>query len=180
MRELTFRGFLRQYVKKLSDSDSLCMEKLAAEVKNGNHRLRAPLLLYAAVSGKSRQLSDAFGSGQNASEARRWLRMLSAGGVEETLRSGNAPEACLKVWNSYLAARDAPKRDEALKDAMRRKVLQLQKESGCSNYRIYTDLKLNPGNINSWLKQGDSRKVSYQTAERVLSYVARYGGRPVL
>ena len=151
MRELTFKGFLRQYVKKLSYSDTLNLEKLAMEVKNGNHRLRAPLLLFAAVSGRSRQLSDALESAENASELRRLFRILSAAPVEQSLRSGNAPEAYLKVWNSYLVAHDAPARDEALKDAMRKKVLRLQKEKGCSNYRLYTDLKLNPGNVNSWL-----------------------------
>ena len=71
-------------------------------------------------------------------------------------------------------ARDAPKRDEALKAAMRKKVLRLQEEKKCSNYRVYTDLKLNPGNINSWLKTGDCTKVSYHTAERVMNYVLQF------
>lgn len=79
-----------------------------------------------------------------------------------------------KVWHSFLVARDAPKRDDDLKGAMRKKILQLQAEKKCSNYRVYTDLKLNPGNINSWLKNGDSAKVSYQTAERVMDYVLQY------
>ena len=56
-------------------------------------------------------------------------------------------------------------------------VLQLQKNRSCSNYRIYTDLKLNPGNVNCWLKHGDSDKVSYQTAKRIVDYVLRYDPR---
>ena len=175
MRELTFKGFLRQYVKKLSGTDSLDMERLAAEALGGNHRLRAPLVLLAAVSGKRARLSEALGTGPAASEMRRQLRLFSGGDVERVLRSGDVPDAYRKVWDSYLAAHDAPSRDEALKGAMREKVLQLQEEKGCTNYRVYTDLKLNPGNINSWLKQGDNRKVSYRTAERVLTYVMGYG-----
>ncbi len=57
---------------------------------------------------------------------------------------------------------------------MRKKILSIQKEKNCSNYRVYTDLHLNPGNINSWLKNGDSTKVSYQTAEKIMNYVLQY------
>ena len=39
-----------------------------------------------------------------------------------------------------------------------------------SNYRIYTDLHLNPGNLNAWLKHGDCGKVSLKTARSVLRY----------
>ena len=35
-------------------------------------------------------------------------------------------------------------------------------------------LKLNPGNVNSWLKNGNSAKVSFKTAEKILDYVAGY------
>ena len=102
------------------------------------------------------------------------LSTLAADSVEQQLRSGNLPEAYQKAWNSFLVARDAPKRDEALKAVMRKKVLRLLEEKKCSNYRVYTDLKLNPGNINSWLKNGDCTKVSYHTAERVMNYVLQF------
>ena len=36
------------------------------------------------------------------------------------------------------------------------------------------ELKLNPGNVNSWLKNGDSSKVSYRNAERILNYVMQH------
>lgn len=48
------------------------------------------------------------------------------------------------------------------------------KKSGVSNYRIYTDLKLNPGNLNAWLKHGDSSKVSLYTARKTLQYMENY------
>ena len=43
---------------------------------------------------------------------------------------------------------------------MRNKVVKLQKAQGVSNYRLYADLRLNPGNFNAWLKHGDPNKVS--------------------
>lgn len=70
-----------------------------------------------------------------------------------------------------MVAKNAPERDKALKEAIRKKVLQMMQNGNCTNYRIYTDLKLNPGNVNSWLKNGDSSKVSYRNAERIMHYV---------
>ena len=54
---------------------------------------------------------------------------------------------------------------------MRQKVKRLQEKYGVTNYRIYTDLRLNPGNLNAWLKHGDSDKVSLDTARKTLRYV---------
>lgn len=174
MRTLTFKGFLAQYVKKLSNTNSLDLQKLAAEAVHENYRLQAPLVLYAVVHEKRDLLNDFLQEKNSMKEMLGTLSLLSADSVEQQLRSGNLPEAYQKVWNSFLVARDAPKRDEALKAAMRKKVLRLQKEKKCSNYRVYTDLKLNPGNINSWLKTGDCTKVSYHTAERVVNYVLQF------
>lgn len=171
MRTLTFKGFLAQYIKKLSYSNSLDLQKLAAEAVHDNYRLQAPLVLYAVVHRKRVRLTNLLQGNDSAKEMLDMLSMLAADSVEQKLHSGSFPEAYQKVWNSFLVARDAPKRDEALKAAVRNKVLRLQEEKKCSNYRIYTDLKLNPGNINSWLKNGDCTKVSYHTAERVMNYV---------
>ena len=61
--------------------------------------------------------------------------------------------------------------DNHTKELMRKKVKRLQEKNGVTNYRIYTDLKLNPGNLNAWLKHGDSEKVSLETARMTLRYV---------
>ncbi len=171
MRKLTLKGFLAQYVKKLSKSDTLDMKKLANEASSGNVRLRAPLVLYTVATGKETLLLTCLQELGARSDMADDLARFSGNDMEAMLENGNVPDEYLKVWNSYLVARDAPARDEALKAEMRKKVLRLQQEADCSNYRIYTDLNLNPGNINSWLKNGDSAKVSYRTAERVMDYV---------
>jgi hypothetical protein len=54
---------------------------------------------------------------------------------------------------------------------MRNKVVQLQKPKVVSNYRLYSDLRLNPGNFNAWLKYGDPNKVSLDTARRTVKYL---------
>lgn len=174
MRKLTFKGFLSQYVKKLSYTNTMDLKRLAEEAATSNVRLRAPLVLYSLATGREKQLLSFLQSNRATSDMQKVLLDLSGGSLEERLASGLVPDEYSKVWNSFLVARDAPKRDDDLKGAMRKKILSIQKEKNCSNYRVYTDLHLNPGNINSWLKNGDSTKVSYQTAERVMNYLLQY------
>ena len=59
MRELTFRGFLKQYVFSLSSLNTYGLYKLTAEAATTNPRLREPLFLYALFSDKSDVLLQA-------------------------------------------------------------------------------------------------------------------------
>ena len=163
MRALTFKGFLTQYVKELSQTNTLNLKTLAREAEDGNYRLAAPLVLYALVTEKKDSLHRSLGSSVTADEMRRDLQAFSGADVEQMLSSGKAPRDYAKVWESFLVAKKAPERDKALKEAIRKKVLQTMQASNCTNYRIYTDLKLNPGNVSS--------KVSYKNAERIMNYV---------
>ena len=76
-----------------------------------------------------------------------------------------------KVWRTYQSLKNRNKSDNETKELMRKKVKRLQNETGVTNYRIYTDLKLNPGNLNAWLKHGESEKVSLDVARKTLRYV---------
>lgn len=85
--------------------------------------------------------------------------------------SPQVPAEYHKVWRSYMSRKNRGRADDYTKELMRQKVKRLQEKNGVTNYRIYTDLKLNPGNLNAWLKHGDSDKVSLDTARRTLRYV---------
>lgn len=174
MRTLTFKGFLAAYVKELSYARTLNLSTLAKEAAGNNPRLRAPLLLYALTHGKSGLLRKKLEEIGGADAFLQTLSQLEGQDLESLLAQGELSEEYRKLWHSYTVRRDRPKNDEALKASMRRKIIQLQKEKKCSNYRLYTDLKLNPGNINSWLKNGEGSKVSYQTAQQIVTYVTRY------
>lgn len=174
MRNLTFKGFLEQYIKGLSYADTVDVHKLTCEVMNGNYRLRAPLLLYAVKHGKTALLKSCLLKEKAPESLLTMLTHLEGSNIEELLEAGTLPEEYLKVWTSFKVRQNQPQTEEALKAAMRNKILHLQKAKNCSNYRLYKDLNLNPGNINSWLKNGDGSKVSYRTAERIISYVMQY------
>lgn len=173
MRELTFRGFLTQYVRSLSSQDTNSLYKLAKEASETNFRLVEPLLLYALFSNKQNVLLQAT---KDFMLHRNYSVVLERYTVDEMTRaletqSDELSEDYLKVWRSYLSYKNRGQADDHTKELMRQKVKHLQEKNGVTNYRIYTDLRLNPGNLNAWLKHGDSDKVSLETARRTLRYV---------
>ena len=80
----------------------------------------------------------------------------------------------IKVWRSYCSVRDTVLADNDTKELIHRRVLELQQKKKLTNYRIYTDLKLNPGNVNAWLKHNDSSKMSLDCARQIYKYAKSY------
>ena len=179
MRALTFSGFLAQYVKQLAAEETTSLYKLAAEAGSNNPRLREPLLLYAVYTQKERVLLQATKEPNLRMEYQRMVTLYSADMMTELFEqaSPKLPVEYHKVWRSYQSRRSRGQADEHTKELMRQKVKRLQAQKGVTNYRIYTDLKLNPGNLNAWLKYGDTDKVSLETARRVLRYVENHAAQ---
>ena len=173
MRELTFRGFLTQYVRQLSEQETNSLYKLAAEAGSSNPRLREPLLLYAVYSQKQDVLLLATKDAVLHEQYSRLVLRYTMDDLTELLEQTSPllTSEYHKVWRSYQSRKNRGQADNHTKELMRKKVKRLQEKNGVTNYRIYTDLKLNPGNLNAWLKHGDSEKVSLETARMTLRYV---------
>lgn len=171
MRPLTFAGFLKQYTGGLSKFGG-GLYKMAHEAATSNARLREPLLLYALYTNKLDALLKATKSKELSRAYAALFDRVSPLDFRSALEHGDksVPEAYQKVWRSYEATRDAPKRDARVKSLMRTKALRLRSEANVSTYRVCRDLKLNGGNVNAWLKHGDDSKVSLATARQVVSY----------
>ena len=118
MRMLTLKGFLTQYVKELSKSNSLNLNTLAAEAEAGNYRLCAPLVLYAVSTEKADHLQRSLGSSSTADEMKRMLQELSGEPLEQLLASREVPREYKKVWEAFRVAKNAPEREKALKEAI--------------------------------------------------------------
>ena len=76
----------------------------------------------------------------------------------------------LKIWTSYKATAGARDRDMRVRELVRKRIQDLQKETGISSYRIAKDLYLDPANVASWLKNGNNA-VGLQNARRILDYI---------
>ncbi len=173
MMRLTFEGFLGSYVKYLSGENTLALPRLV-RLLSTEPRLVEPLVLWAVTTGRGGRLAwlvkddDAL-----ASEVGLVGRLASEGRLESVLDSADPllrPEYS-KVRRSYVARRNAPARDARLKLDARARVLTLMAEKGMSQYRMAKDLGLNPGNLNAFLVQGDSRKLGLDKAYALVRYL---------
>ena len=81
-------------------------------------------------------------------------------------------ETYQKVYNSYLFKINRVKNEEHTKSLMLLRIKDMQQQKHITNYRIYTDLHLNPGNVNDFLTNGNVSKLSLKTAEMIYDYVS--------
>lgn len=175
MRKLTFEGFLKQYVAELSGAQTASIHKLADCVQD-NPRLKEPLYLYALAFDKVNLLLRYTKDPAHLAEYGRFSKLYS---LEQMLtllenQSPELPEGYLKVWRSYCSVRDAALADNDTKELIHRRVVEIQQKKHLTNYRIYADLKLNPGNVNAWLKHNDSSKMSLDCARQIYKYAKSY------
>lgn len=175
MRKLTFEGFLKQYVAELSGVQTASVHKLADCLRE-NPRLKEPLYLYALAYGKMNLLLRYTKDTVHLAE---YERLSSSCPLKQMLtllenQSPELPEGYLKVWRSYCSVRDAVLADNDTKELIHRRVVEIQQKKHLTNYRIYADLKLNPGNVNAWLKHNDSSKMSLDCARQIYKYAKSY------
>ena len=164
MRELTFKGYLQQQLCELSDCDSKSLYKFA-RLAEGNARLRDVLCLFLTwyVDEKlKKQLCKKF-------------PYLSKGCDRLQGFSPDQPDGLLSeyktIYENYLNQKNKKQNEDKVKALMQKKIVEMQKEKGITNYRIYKALNLNPGNVNAFLKNGDTGKIGLNTARRMLKYV---------
>jgi hypothetical protein len=172
VRQLTFKGYLGRYVRSLSYGNTSNIYKLARELPV-NHRLREPLLLYALSADKQDRLlkaCDDIGLREQYSgivNTYSWCDMVQA--LEA--RDERLERDYHKIYRSFVSQLNMPATDRRVKALMHGKIKDIQTSKQVSNYRIYTDLKLDCSNVNSFLKHCDVDKVSLVVARTMLAYL---------
>jgi tRNA nucleotidyltransferase/poly(A) polymerase len=168
MRELTFVGFLKRYLKGLSFNNSTNLAKLSKELLD-NPRLREPLFLYVVFMDKQKMIIQEL---INDHEYIDFIQNYDKKNLIELLNESKKglKEEYLKVWRSYLSEKNKPVSDYHTKELILKNILKIKKAKEISNYRIYTELDLNHGNINAWLKNGECNKVSLEIARKILRF----------
>lgn len=162
MRELSFKGYLQQQLCELSNYDSKSLYKFAS-LAESNARFKNTLCLYLNyyVSEKlKKQLCKKY------SYLKEECDRLNGVAVEDLALSEHKT-----IYDNYLNYKNRKKNDDKIKLLMQKRIVEMQAEKGITNYRIYKALKLNPGNVNAFLKNGDTGKVGLDTARRMLAFV---------
>lgn len=166
MRKLTKLGFLSKYVRELAEADTLNIHKLYSMVQNGNCRLREPLFLYCYYNKKSKVLINYL----NAADKKEFLATVKA------VESGNLTSLLpnyVKVFNAYEYQCNKHDNETRVKMLMAEKITHLQAEKGISSYRVYTDLQINSGNYDSFIKGRDYSKLSLDKSRAIINYLER-------
>lgn len=168
---LTFLGFLRQYVKELSGESTLSIKRLAS-CCGDFPKLREPLFLYAVFSGQLQTLRSALQAESNES----LQKLCDDFGDIVTLdmlqqKNEILPERMCRVWTSYVAIRDRTATENHLKELMRQRILLSLSNKKVPVRQICKDLKLNQSDVSLWLNHGNPSAISYEKAERMLDYL---------
>jgi hypothetical protein len=164
MRELTFKGYLQQQLCELSGLNSKSLYKFA-KLSENNARLRDVLCLflnYYVDEKLKNQLCRRF---PNLLKGCELLHDVSLGHFDDLLSEYRT------IYENYLNNKNSKENEEKIKFLMQKRIVEVQAEKGITNYRIYKALNLNPGNVNAFLKKGDTGKVGLDTARRILAYV---------
>jgi hypothetical protein len=175
MRPLTFEGFLRRYVRELSTEKTNNIYKLTREAESSNPRLREPLLLYAFFNGKEDELKNAMAHSPELEKifSPVFAHYASPEALKRDLLDDQAmlPNEYKKAYRSFQALQNGLQNDSHTKSLMRAKIETLKQQKSITNYRIYTDLHLNPGNFNDFMRNGKLEKISLVKLRKVLNYL---------
>lgn len=164
MRELTFKGYLQQQLCELSGLNSKSIYKFA-KLSENNARLRDVLCLflnYYVDEKLKNQLCRRF---PYLSKGCRLLQGVSLEHFDYSLSEYRT------IYENYLNKKKSKVNEDKLKALMQKRIVEVQAEKGITNYRIYKALNLNAGNVNAFLKYGDTGKVGLETARKMLVYV---------
>jgi DNA-binding CsgD family transcriptional regulator len=174
MRKLSFTGFLKHYVTYLTDSDTRSVHMLARLAASNRPRATEPLFLYAVMAGRLPLLLQA-ARGTHLENDYSTLASLfpTPDLLLKALRDDDDRLALRyhKVYRSYLTQVSKTDTDRQASLLMRERTLEEMRKKGLSKYRVYTDLGLNPGNVNTYLKNANVTAVSRKTARAILDYV---------
>lgn len=174
MKPLTFAGFLKKYVQELSGQKTVSVRKLAKAAELKSPRLREPLLLFLFLTHTSDSAEHLLqGHPKLFAQCGSLKAYRSAEHLLKSLENCTAdlPEGFLKAYRSYRSVRDRCKNEQWTKSLMRKRILQLQAEKHVTDYRIYTALRLNPGNYSAFMRQEKTDRLSLDKARKMLSYL---------
>ena len=162
MRELGFKGYLEQYLKEISVDDSLSVSRLVKKAKK-NYRILDSLILYCALTNKKELF--------NKYSKNKYLSLVNSLTADNFLSDAYQDYSFSKIWDSYQHRVNVVEYDNVIKGKIRINILKIMKQKDITNYRVYTDLKLNPGNINAFLTNADTSKASLDLVKKIYNYV---------
>lgn len=172
MRELTFKGYLLSQLQELSGFNSTSLYAFSGFAYN-NARLKDVLSIYLVMYTEEdlrKKLLKKFGFLNLPCEK---LSGINESNLDSNLNDNRLSEFAT-IYNNFLYQRNHKEQEDKLKKMMYERIIEVKKVKCVTNYRVYKQLKLNPGNVNAFLKNGDTSKVSLDTVRKILDFVNEY------
>lgn len=165
MRQMTLNAFVKQYLLDLSGQKSLSVHKLAI-LANKSERIKNALVLYCSLNNKIKILVKYINIGDEEKE-----ELLSGANILEKQYRKYDFE---KIYLSYQRYTMTKEYDNKIKATILANTLTLINEKKITKYKVYKTLRLNPGNINDYLTNGNVDKVSLSTSKRIYQFCLSY------
>ena len=172
MRELTFKGYLLSQLKELSGVNGTSLYTFS-QLARDNARLKDTLTLYLVMYTEENLRSKLLRKFDYLNSTCEKLNGLDDDNVETYLQNDSLSEY-KTVYNNFLYQRNRKEQEDKLKIMMYKRISEVKQAKCMTNYRIYKELNLNPGNVNAFLKNEDTSKVSLDTARKILAFVNEY------
>ena len=172
MRKLSLKSYLEKQMIMLSGLNSKSLYRFSAMSEN-NARLKDTVVLHLMLFVKAdlkRHLLNKYPYLLTGCEK---LAGITPENAESFLEDDFLSEYNT-IYENYQNVIHKQAHENEVKRAMYHKIQLLQREKGITNYAIYKSLKLNPGNANAFLKNGNVSKLSLDTVRRILEFVNQY------
>lgn len=176
MRQLTFDGYVKQYVSQLSLYNATAASQLTVESIDANPRLREPLAIHAVVNRHGRAVLNSAAGTSVSAFYEQYVLLYTRDKMLRELEDGSPslPDGFHKVWRSYQAERQKSLHDKELKALFRARILELKKDCPVSTYRLCKELHLNNANVCTWLRTGDPQMVTLAAARQIYRFLSDF------
>ena len=147
----------------VSGQPSFSIHKLARLSKK-NVRIVDPLILYCVFEDKMDIYQKYLTIDQN----------LASLNKDNYLDNRYSDYGFQKIYQSYTRKSNLHEYDLQTKTLIRNNIIKMMDDKNITKYRVYKDLNLNPGNVNDYLTNGNSKKVSLELVKKIYNYCRNY------
>lgn len=172
MRALTFKGYLLSQLQELSGVGGTSLYSFSKLAEN-NIRLKDALCLYLMMFTDKNLKNKLLKKYDYLNDGCEKLSGITDNNVEKYVSKKELSEY-KTIYDNYLYRLNKHNNETKIKNLMYKKICEVKQQKCITNYRIYKELNLNAGNVNSFLKYGNTDKLSVETVRKVLTFINEY------
>lgn len=172
MRKLTFKSYLLSQCRIFSEFDSSSLY-VFSQLSENNARLKDALSMYLIMYTSEELRGRLLKKFCYLNSSCKKLEGVDEENIASFLQNDELSEF-RTIYNNFLYLQNHKVHEDKIKEMMYEKIKKVKQEKKITNYRVYKDLNLNPGNVNAFLKNADMGKVSLNTVRKILAFVQNY------